>query len=271
MHNHFLHIHPKDNVLVALQNLPKGKVVHHQGLEVVLQEDIPAKQKLTIHPLDSGDEIYMYGVLVGRTTGKIAAGVKISTSNIEHATSSFNPKNQDYKWNAPNIEKWKERSFLGYYRPDGKVGTMNYWLVIPMVFCENRNVEVIKSALIDTLGYNTPDSLSIDTDRLIKAYQRGASSEQLLQEQLLVEPEAQINKRIFPNVDGIKFLTHEGGCGGTREDSETLCRLLASYITHPNVAGATVLSLGLPKCAGTTIRRFDQELQSQFYQTSIHL
>jgi altronate hydrolase len=50
--------------------------------------------------------------------------------------------------------------------------------------------------------------------------------------------------RVFPNVDGIKFLLHEGGCGGTREDSNNLCGLIAGYLHHPNVAGATVLSLG---------------------------
>jgi len=37
---------------------------------------------------------------------------------------------------------------------------------------------------------------------------------------------------------------HEGGCAGTREDANNLCALLAGYIHHPNVAGATVLSLG---------------------------
>jgi altronate hydrolase len=43
---------------------------------------------------------------------------------------------------------------------------------------------------------------------------------------------------------GIKFLMHEGVCGGTREDANNLCGLVAGYIHHPNVAGATVLSLG---------------------------
>src|SRR5947209_2002428 len=50
--------------------------------------------------------------------------------------------------------------------------------------------------------------------------------------------------RVFPNLDGIRFLTHHGGCGGTRQDAQELCGLLAGYIHHPNVAGATVLSLG---------------------------
>lgn len=51
-------------------------------------------------------------------------------------------------------------------------------------------------------------------------------------------------QRIFPNVDGIKFLSHEGGCGGTRQDARALCGLIAGYIMHSNVAGATILSLG---------------------------
>ena len=53
-----------------------------------------------------------------------------------------------------------------------------------------------------------------------------------------------LRRSIFPNVDGIRFLTHQGGCGGTRQDAQALCGLLAGYIHHPNVAGATVLSLG---------------------------
>ena len=50
--------------------------------------------------------------------------------------------------------------------------------------------------------------------------------------------------RLFKNVDGIKFLNHPGGCGGTRQDGALLARLLAAYADHPNVGGVTVLSLG---------------------------
>jgi altronate hydrolase len=64
--------------------------------------------------------------------------------------------------------------------------------------------------------------------------------------------------RIFPNVDGIKFLLHQGGCGGTRDDSRALCGLLAGYIHHPNVAGATVLSLG---CQNAQVSDLLEELK----------
>ena len=63
--------------------------------------------------------------------------------------------------------------------------------------------------------------------------------------------------RRFPNVDGVKFLRHEQGCGGTYEDAVNLCGLIAGYINHPNVAGATVLSLG---CQKSQIETLQQQL-----------
>jgi len=63
--------------------------------------------------------------------------------------------------------------------------------------------------------------------------------------------------KLFPNVDGIKFLTHTGGCGGTRQDSTTLCGLLAGYITHSNVAGATILSLG---CQNAEVKTLQEQI-----------
>ena len=50
--------------------------------------------------------------------------------------------------------------------------------------------------------------------------------------------------RVFENVDGIRFLTHDGGCGGIRQDSAVLGKLLTAYANHPNVGGITILSLG---------------------------
>ena len=79
---------------------------------------------------------------------------------------------------------------------------------------------------------------------MVDQYQSGASIDDLVAEDILMTPEQQKRNRVFPNIDGIKVLTHEGGCGGTRMDSEVLCSLLAGYITNPNVAGATILSLG---------------------------
>src|SRR5690606_39230323 len=58
----------------------------------------------------------------------------------------------------------------------------------------------------------------------------------------IIEPEVQ-HTHHFDNIE-VKFITHQGGCGGIRQDSASLARLLAGYVNNPNVAGATVLSLG---------------------------
>ena len=60
----------------------------------------------------------------------------------------------------------------------------------------------------------------------------------------IINTKEEISKNSISKLDGIKFLKHDGGCGGTRQDAEVLCQLLAGYITNPNVAGATILSLG---------------------------
>jgi len=114
-----------------------------------------------------------------------------------------------------------------------------------LVFCENRNVSILKDALEEKLGYKlTQADYSFEVDDLIDQYKKGASIEQILERDLSSSSPYTDSARLFENIDGIKFLNHEMGCGGTRMDSDALCGLLAGYIVHPNVAGATVLSLG---------------------------
>ena len=79
---------------------------------------------------------------------------------------------------------------------------------------------------------------------MIDQYKAGATLEEIFNTPIINTKEEISKNRLFPNVDGIKFLKHDGGCGGTRQDAEVLCQLLAGYITNPNVAGATILSLG---------------------------
>lgn len=240
----FLRIHPKDNVLAALQDIEKGDQLEFDGNSFAAVERIPAKHKFTFRNFSQGDEIIMYGVLVGEATKFISKGERISMENCVHASMEYGVSAEKPSWEPPNVSKWKNTTFKGYRRADGSVGTANYWLIIPMVFCENRNVEVLKSALQESLGYHTTNDFVVDTDRLINQYKNGASTDDLMATEIVRTPDEIKQNRTFPNVDGIKFLTHDGGCGGFRLDSETLTRLLAGYITNANVAGATVLSLG---------------------------
>lgn len=239
-----LKVHPQDNLIVALQDLHAGTEVRWQDQRLTVQEPIPTKHKFTESDLQAGDLLYMYGVVVGKATKPIPAGSRISQANISHQTSQYELQTGALQWQAPDISQFTGRTFQGYHRANGKVGTRNYWLVIPLVFCENRNIKVIEEAMVEQLGYLSNKRFQVDVDQLVQAYRSGASQEQILVKEIIRSPEEVAAQRVFPQVDGIKFLRHDGGCGGTRQDSETLCRLLAGYIDHPNVGGATVLSLG---------------------------
>jgi altronate hydrolase len=241
--NTFLQIHPDDNVLVALQDLQSGTKVGFNGSTITLLKDVPAKHKFMITDVQAGDPITMYGVLVGKANAPIQQGEIITTGNVEHDANAFHEKEGNIEWQKPDVSKWKDRTFMGYHRKDGQVGTRNYWLVIPMVFCENRNVSVIKTAFEKGLGFAPTEVYNEQVQDLVSLYKSGDLN---AIKTYKAEAVTLSNKRntVFSNIDGIKFLMHEGGCGGTRQDSDALCALLAGYIHHPNVAGATILSLG---------------------------
>ncbi|MEP0214560.1 MAG: altronate dehydratase family protein [Cellulophaga sp.] len=244
MSKNYIQIDAKDNIIVAITALSKGTVVTIAGKQIVLPQDIKQKHKFALHDFNTADKIYMYGVLIGKATTTIKAGSAITIENVKHASSDFTNKKEEFVWSAPDISKFKNKTFNGYHRKDGKVGTANYWLVIPLTFCENRNIDVLEAALAEKLGYQTKKDFAVDTDALIKQYKSGASKHAIFNTPIITTHEEMAKNRVFPNVDGIKFLKHDGGCGGIRQDSETLCRLLAGYICNPNVAGATILSLG---------------------------
>lgn len=264
MHQKFIKIHTSDNIVTAKLDLLIGDSFLINGVKVVLGENIPAKHKFAIELLTKGTEVIMYGNLVGETCKDIPSGGRITIENTIHKTQKIGLQNKKVNWNKPDVSKWKNRTFNGYHRADGKVGTMNFWLVIPLVFCENRNIKVIQEAMSVQLGYDTYRNFSVDTQVLIDNYKNGADSDALLKTEIIRDYNEFQKNRLFPNVDGIKFLTHEGGCGGIRQDSETLCRLLATYINHPNVAGATVLSLGCQNAQYRLLEKSLKNLNSQF-------
>lgn len=228
----------RDDLVVALQRLQEGEMVTLGGEGWTLREPIPAKQKFAARDFTSGERVTMYGVTVGKALRAIRAGELVSQSNLAHATDDFGGKARDYVWTPPEVSHWKSRTFKGYKRTHGRAGTANYWVVIPLVFCENRNLGVMREALTRALGYHRTGGYEAFARRLGEAWNRGDDLKEVtLDEGSSMQP-------LFPNVDGVKFLEHGLGCGGTRQDAEALCGLLAGYIDHPNVAGATILSLG---------------------------
>lgn len=253
--DNFIQIHPMDNVLVATNDIDVNTTITFNNQTFLTKDKIAAKHKFTLNAHVPGDEIFMYGVLVGKVVVPIPQGGLISTQNIEHAASNFQLGNRKTSWDKPDVSQWENVTFMGHHRPDGSVGTNNYWLVIPLVFCENRNVDTLKEALVEKLGYKKAGAFENEVTSLIELYKEGRSETEILDAELHTKQNDILTDRLFPNVDGIKFLNHAMGCGGTKTDSEALCGLLAGYITHPNVAGATILSLGCQHAQASILKQ----------------
>ncbi|MHC5226300.1 UxaA family hydrolase [Ignatzschineria sp. LJL83] len=239
--NKILKIDNKDNLIVALTDISKDSIVTWDGKDYLLVTDVSAKHKFTTEDLSVGDILYMYGVPIGKALSPIQKGEVITTDNVIHYAAPISLDNEAYyEWTIPNVEKWDRRTFKGYVRTDGRVGTRNYWLIMPLVFCENRNVLKLQEALSIPLGYGTVDYSNI-TRRLLGT-----------------ENQSFKGNRVYSNIDGIRAVQVNSGCGGTDYDARSLCRILADYADHPNVSGVTVFSLG---CEKAQINIFKEELR----------
>jgi altronate hydrolase len=243
--NTTLKIEPNDNVVVALVGLKKGSSIRIGEKTLILTEDIEPKHKIALHDLNIGDSIYMYGIIIGCAIQTIPRGSCITVKNTVHKINSTIEKEEGWSWSAPNVEQWRKRTFDGYIRKDGQVGTRNVWLFFPLVFCENRNIERLKDIF--------QKELFVDEN-----VQERALLSSLINKEPNVEIKSRLKKPVFENVE-VKFITHQGGCGGTKEDSESLAHLLAGYVNNPNVVGASVLSLG---CQHLQISIFETVLKS---------
>ena len=246
MQKKVLKVNPKDNVIVALLDLPAGESVHLDGTDYTILKDIKAKHKFAAVDFEDGDHILMYGVIVGKANQSIKQGEVITTENVKHQSAKVVGKTETLGWTPPNVDKWKDRTFNGYHREDGQVGTENVWLFFPLVFCENKNIETLKDIFEKELLHDKASKHQL----LLRSLLNGGTTD-------IVEEEKEEDTRIFKNID-VRFITHQGGCGGIRQDAEALGRLFAGYVNNPNVAGATVLSLGC------------QNLQVQIFMDSLH-
>ncbi len=156
MRNKVLKLDSRDNVLIALTDLHRAEQITFDSQLYALESDVPAKHKFAAEDLAAGASIIMYGVLVGKAMEPIRRGGLLTTRNIRHQTAAFQEKTEEFRWTPPDVARWKHREFLGYRRSDGQVGTRNYWIVVPLVFCENRNIGVLQQAFEEELGFAAP-------------------------------------------------------------------------------------------------------------------
>ena len=173
MQSRILRLDARDNALVALTDLKQGDQIEFQGTEYGLVTNVPAKEKFATEDLGIGSTVVLYGVVVGKAVKPIRKGERLTTSNLQHQASEFHEQSKRESWVPPDVSRWQGRTFQGYQRSDRQVGTRNYWIVVPLVFCENRNVEVLKQAFEEELGFAAPQVYRHQVAELARLYREG--------------------------------------------------------------------------------------------------
>ncbi len=261
MKHKILVLHPKDNLAVALTKLQKGDVVELNNQSIELMTNVKAKHKFAMQAFAKGEVMTQYGVPVGVALDAIALGEAITVQNTEHKSDDMCNWMPGYQAPPTDASVFDGQSFQGFHRQDGQVGTRNNWLVIPLVFCENNNLMTLRDVFNRELGFADNSSYQNELRDLVSLYKNGASVDQILNANTSSSRAAAGASEMFPNVDGLKFLFHNMGCGGTNEDSQVLAKLLAGYVKHPNTAGVTVLSLGCQKTQMGLLEAYMEQLE----------
>ncbi len=133
-----LKINKKDNVVVALKDLPKGMVI--ENLEIL--DDIPKGHKIALVDIAKEDKIIKYGMPSGYATIDISKGSHVHTHNVK--TNLDDIENYQYtpEFTKINIAK-PVRKINVYRRKNGDVGIRNELWIVPTVGCVNAVGDII--------------------------------------------------------------------------------------------------------------------------------
>ena len=197
----FIRLHPSDNVIIALADLPAGSTL--PPLAGPLTDAIPRGHKIAATAIAAGQNVLRYGQIIGVATRAIAAGGHIHTHNLGMGAHDL-----DYAFASerqPQPVVTLPRSFMGYHRQDGSVGTRNYLGILTSVNCSGSVARMIAEAC--------------DRDGWLDAFPNIDG--------------------VVPIVHGTGC-----GMSGKDEGYDTLFRTLQGYARNPNFGGILLVGLG---------------------------
>lgn len=196
-------LNPVDNVAVARDDIDPKEL--HDAFGVLPLAKIPRGHKMALRAITRGEAVTKYGQTIGFATDDIEAGSHVHTHNL--TVGEFT---RDYAIGvdavAPIMVADTDRAtFMGYSRPDGRIGTRNYIAVISSVNCSATVSKVIAQ------HFSAPDVMARypGVDGVIALTHGGGCA-------------------FNTNTEGYDYLT----------------RTLAGYATHPNVGGVLMIGLG---------------------------
>ncbi|MDP9651086.1 UxaA family hydrolase [Paraburkholderia caledonica] len=169
---------------------------------IVTLQPVPAGHKVATRDLRRGEPILKYNTTIGFASEDVAAGTWMHSHNI-----SFGELVKDYRHGEDYVPmdllpEADRVRFMGYVRADGRVATRNFVGVFAL---SHRGASVARKI-----------ASFFDDDELA----------------------------VYPRVDGVAPFTHEHGAGMelSGEPMELLRRTIGGYISHPNMAGAVIIT-----------------------------
>lgn len=206
----------RDNVALAVTRLIPGQY-DVDGLTVEVREPLSAGDRVALQDVPPGSFLLQYGCPFAVSRG-IARGERVDATRVDPGSPVVDPEHVDLPAPRPPAPLPGDDSlpseFDGYRRADGRVGTRNYVLVLPTSMCSSHEARAIAE----------------EAERRLWSRER------------------------FPNVDGVRALPHDKGCGCPDGGIVThTMRVLGAYLDHPNVGAALVLELG---CEKTNVAAF---------------
>lgn len=140
-------LHPQDNVAVARDSLNTGSLIEFPDRSLTLTESIRLGHKIALSPIKRGEPIVKYGQVIGEATTEIQAGAWVHSHNLANRKRALeHPKSTAIPADPTPI---RDRTFMGYRRPDGGAGTRNFVAVIATVNC-SASVAKAVAARFDT-------------------------------------------------------------------------------------------------------------------------
>lgn len=211
-------VDPNDNVAVV-------KKVTSPGLELVLPNDslleirgaIPPGHRFATRDIPAGEFVLQFGQPIGTSLG-IKQGEQITHDNMTDDVPLVRDLPENLHTPPPDYFPVDQRAtFMGYRRPDGRVGTRNYVLIVPTSMCASH------------------EALQISTIAEFTLYDRLK----------------------YPNVDGVVAIPHNKGCGCQDGSTiDVMLRTLSNYADHPNVGGVILIDLGCEKTNLSAVEKY---------------
>ena len=139
-----LQLHRLDTVAIALAPLSPGREVAVDGRAFTVREVIPIGHKVALREIRAGEVVLRYGQAIGRATQSIAQGSHVHTHNVGFEEIAFQYEFPEV--DRVPLEPTGHATFMGYARPDGRVGTRNFVAVVAASNCAAHTSDAIAAS-----------------------------------------------------------------------------------------------------------------------------